>query len=69
MGGDYGTSAIIGFLFGVVATFFTIKFLIGQIRDVCSDDYASVYRKPNSFNLTRKSDRFMYRDRDVIRKK
>ncbi len=69
MGGDYGTSAIIGFLFGVVATFFTIKFLIGQIRDVCSDDYASVYRKPNSFNLPRKSDRFMYRDRDVIRKK
>ncbi len=67
--GDYATGALFGAIIGAILTFILMKYLIGQIRDVVSDDYAEVYRKPNSFKLTAKSDIFMYRDRDVIKKK
>ena len=61
--------AIMGVILGLIITGGIMAYLVRQIHDVVADNRAAAYRKEGSFQVTRKSDRFMYRDRRVIRKK
>ena len=61
--------AIMGVILGLIVTGGIMAYLVRQIHDVVADNRAAAYRKEGSFQVTRRSDRFMYRDRRVIRKK
>ncbi len=66
--GDAAVGGIIGIVIGIIAAAGFMSFLIRQIHDVVADNRASAYRKEGSFNVTRSSDRFMYRNRRVVKK-